>query len=131
MADARETVHAHIETEIRRLQEKIEGAEGRVGEHRVAAEGAVADAKRFRRLVSMWTAAITRISVPPHQACDAEAESGDEKVPHDEVRRPGVPTPLACVFKSCPDPSRCGLECRVPAGSYAAHCLVSRTVSDR
>lgn len=138
MADAKDRVQAHIETQIRQLQEKIKSAETRAEEHRACVRSEVADVEQFRYMVSVWTAALTRVSVSPHQACDASAnvsadvsaESGDgsgisqSRNAWSQTSRVG--SAYACVFKNCPDPSGCGAECKVPAGSHAAHRLVLR-----
>lgn len=134
MADAKERVQVHIETQIRQLQEKIKSAEARAEEYRTCVRSEVADVEQLRYMVSVWTAALTRVSVSPHQACDTSAnvsaESGDgsgisqSRNAWSQTSRVG--SAYACVFKNCPDPSGCGAECKVPAGSHAAHRLVLR-----
>lgn len=137
MADAKERVQTHIETEIRRLQEKIKSAESRAEEHRACVRSEVADIEQFRYMVSVWTAALTRVRLETSARIDASAnvsavsaESGDgsgiSQSRNEWSQTSRVGSAYACVFKNCPDPSGCGAECKVPAGSHAAHRLVLR-----
>lgn len=142
MSDAKDRVQAHIETQIRGLQEKIKSAETRAEEHRACVRSEVADVEQFRYMVSVWTAALTRVrletsaridasaNVSADVSADVSAESGDgsgisqSRNAWSQTSRVG--SAYACVFKNCPCLDQCGPECQVPAGSHAAHRLVLR-----